>query len=214
MKKNIAIDGPAGSGKSTIAKLVANKLGYTYISTGLMYRAIAYNAIENNVDLHDEESINESFVTGMIEFLPNDTIKLKGLILKEELRTNEISNAASIVAKYEKIRKLAVQEQQEIAKSKGFVMDGRDITSVVLPNAEVKVFMWASPEERANRRMIQNKELGFHSEYKIILKEINDRDHQDSNREVGPLVQVPDATRIDTTTMSVDEVVEAILDLV
>ncbi|MCP4336719.1 MAG: (d)CMP kinase [Mycoplasma sp.] len=214
MKKNIAIDGPAGSGKSTIAKLVANKLGYTYISTGLMYRAISYNALKNNIDLKNEKKVIESFVPNMIKLLPNDVVELNGKNLKEELRTNEISKGASIISKYKKIRTLAVKEQQEISKEKGFVMDGRDITSVVLPNAEVKIFMWASPEERAKRRLMQNIKLGFSQEYEKILKEINERDEKDMTRENGPLIKVKEAINIDTTKMTIDEVVQKIMDLV
>ncbi|CAM9104787.1 (d)CMP kinase [Mycoplasma marinum] len=212
-KKNIAIDGPAGSGKSTIAKIIAKKLGYTYINTGLMYRAIAYFSIKNNIDLSDEKAISKSFVSGMIELLPNEEVKLNGVRLSKELREDEISLGASTVAKYESIRKICVSEQQLMAKAKGVVMDGRDITSIVLPDAEVKVFMWASPEERANRRVLQNKELGYSTNFDKILNEINKRDYQDMNREVGPLIQTDDSIRLDTTDMSISEVVEKIIEI-
>ncbi len=213
-KKNVAIDGPAGSGKSTIAKIVASKLNYTYINTGLMYRAIAYNAIQNGININDEEAISESFISGMIILLPNEVVELNGKILINELRKNEISNAASTVARYKSIRKKCVKEQQFMAQNKGVVMDGRDITSMVLPNAEVKVFMWASPEVRANRRVKQNKELGYITDFDKILNDIKDRDYQDMNRKVGPLVQVDDAIRIDTTLLSIEEVANIILTLV
>ncbi len=214
MKKNIAIDGPAGSGKSTIAKLVAEKIGYTYISTGLMYRAIALNAKTLNIDLNQEELVIKTLKPGMIKLLPNDVVELNGVKLSEQLRSDEISNGASKEATYEKVREYAVKEQQDMAKTKGFVMDGRDITTVVLPDAEVKIFMWATPEERAKRRVEQNVELGFSVDYEKILKEINDRDYQDSNRIIGPLIQVPDAVKIDTTTMSIEDVVKQIIELI
>ncbi len=214
MKKNIAIDGPAGSGKSTIAKLVAEQIGYTYISTGLMYRAIALNAKTLNIDLNKEELVIKTLKPGMIKLLPNDVVDLNGVKLSEQLRSDEISNGASKVATYEKVREYAVKEQQDMAKTKGFVMDGRDITSVVLPDAEVKIFMWATPEERAKRRVEQNVDLGFSVDYEKILKEINDRDYQDSNRIIGPLIQVPDAVKIDTTTMSIEDVVKQIIELI
>ncbi|TCG10470.1 (d)CMP kinase [Mycoplasma todarodis] len=213
-KKNIAIDGPASSGKSTVAKIVAKELGYIYINTGLMYRTVAYNAIQNGIDLQDEKAVSESFVSGMIKLLPNEVVELNGKKLINELRDDIISNGASTVARYESVRAKCVSEQQKMAEEKGVVMDGRDITSIVLPNAEVKVFMWASPEERANRRVKQNNELGYSTDFDKILKEINDRDYQDMNREIGPLVQVEDAVKLDTTDYSIEQVVEEIIKLV
>ncbi len=213
-KKNIAIDGPASSGKSTVAKIIAKKLGYIYINTGLMYRAVAYNAIQNGIDLQNEQEVSKSFVSGMIKLLPNEVVELKGKELIKELRDDVISNGASTVARYESVRTKCVSEQQKMAEAKGVVMDGRDITSIVLPNAEIKVFMWASPEERANRRVRQNEELGFSTDYEKILKEINDRDYQDMNRKIGPLVQVEDAVKLDTTDYSIDQVVDEIIKMV
>ncbi len=213
-KKNIAIDGPASSGKSTVAKIVAKKLGYVYINTGLMYRTVAYNALQNGIDLQDEKKVSESFVSGMIKLLPDEVVELNGKKLINELRDDVISNGASTVARYESVRAKCVSEQQKMAEDKGIVMDGRDITSVVLPNAEIKVFMWASPEERANRRVKQNTELGFSTDFDKILKEINDRDYQDMNRKIGPLMQVKDAVKLDTTDYSIEQVVQEIIKLV
>ena len=213
-KKNIAIDGPASSGKSTVAKIVAKELGYVYINTGLMYRAVAYNAIQKGIDLQNEEQVSKSFVSGMIKLLPNEIVELNGKQLINELRDDVISNGASTIARYESVRTKCVLEQQKMAEDKGIVMDGRDITSIVLPNAEIKIFMWASPEERANRRVKQNQELGFSTDYEKILKEINDRDYQDMNRKIGPLVQVEDAVKLDTTDYSIEQVVNEIIKMV
>ncbi|CAM9124288.1 (d)CMP kinase [Mycoplasma todarodis] len=213
-KKNIAIDGPASSGKSTVAKIVAKELGYVYINTGLMYRAVAYNAIQKGIDLQNEEQVSKSFISGMIKLLPNEIVELNGKQLINELRDDIISNGASTVARYESVRAKCVSEQQKMAEDKGIVMDGRDITSIVLPDAEIKVFMWASPEERANRRVKQNQELGFSTDYEKILKEINDRDYQDMNRKIGPLVQVEDAVKLDTTDYSIEQVVDEIIKMV
>ncbi len=213
-KMNIAIDGPASSGKSTVAKIVAKKLDYIYINTGLMYRAVAYNALQKGIDLQDETKVSESFVSGMIKLLPNEVVELHGKKIVNELRDDVISNGASTIARYESVRTKCVSEQQKMAEEKGVVMDGRDITSIVLPNAEIKVFMWASPEERANRRIKQNKELGYSTNYQKILKEINDRDFQDMNRKIGPLVKVADAVKLDTTNYSIDQVVEEIIKMV
>ncbi len=213
-KKNIAIDGPASSGKSTVAKIVAKKLGYIYINTGLMYRAVAYNVIQKDIDIQNEKLVAESFVSGMIKLLPNEVVELNGKKLVNELRDDIISNGASTIARYKTVRKKCVYEQQQMAKAKGVVMDGRDITSIVLPNAEVKIFMWASPEERAKRRMNQNKELGYSTDYEKILKDINDRDYQDMNRKIGPLMQVEDAIKLDTTNSLIEDVVEDIINLI
>ncbi len=210
-KINIAIDGPAGSGKSTIAVMVADKLGYIYINTGLMYRAIAYKAIQLGISLEDKNEIISLLKPNMIKLLPNETVELDDKKLKDELRSDDVSSGASKVAAINEVRDYCVREQQIMAQKKGIVMDGRDITSVVLPNAEVKIFLWASVEERVNRRLEQNSKIGYSVDADKIKREIEERDYRDSHREVGPLIQVPDAIRIDSTNLTINEVVERII---
>lgn len=209
-KINIAIDGPSGSGKSTIAKLLADKYKLNYLNTGLVYRAIAINAIDEEANLNDEEEVMSTINDGMIEMLPNERVSLNGQDISKIVRSDEASQGASKVSAHTRVRAWAVALQKRYGEAGGIIMDGRDTTFKILPDAEVKVYLDTTPEVRAERRVKQNKELGFNIDKDIILKEINERDHRDKNRETDPLQIVKDAVYIDATNMSIDEVVEKI----
>ncbi|MED4204232.1 (d)CMP kinase [Neobacillus mesonae] len=216
-KLSIAIDGPAAAGKSTVAKIVAERLSYVYIDTGAMYRAITYKAIIENLNLEDEEALLDTLLATEIELLPSENGQLVYLDHKDvtkEIRTSEVTNSVSIVSKHPKVREEMVRRQQSFAKSGGVVMDGRDIGTHVLPNAEVKVFLLASVEERALRRHTENKQKGFPSDLERLKQEISLRDKIDSEREAAPLKKAEDAVEIDTTSLTIPEVVDQIMALV
>ncbi len=214
MRINIAIDGPSGAGKSTIADILASKLSYVHLDTGAMYRSAAVLAIKNNVSLSDEESIVGLMDTKFNLDMANDRVVLNGEDITDAIRTNEVSMAASDISKLSGVRRALVKSQQAIAKNKGYIVDGRDICAVVLPDAEVKVFLTASSEDRARRRLEQNKQKGIIDDYDKILEDIKKRDYQDSHRENSPLTIAKDAIVIDSSNMSIDEVVDEILKLV
>ena len=215
MKKiSIAIDGPAAAGKSTIAKMVAHNLGYTYIDTGAMYRCVAYYALRHNVNFHDEEAVNALLKDIKIGMLPGGRVTLNDEDVTSSIRANEVSMGASIVASYAKVRSFLVSQQRELAKGGGVILDGRDIGTVVLPHAELKIYQVASIECRALRRHKENLERGIPSDLEEIKKEIADRDHADMTREVSPLKKADDAIELDTSDMTLDEVVAHVMDLV
>lgn len=215
MKKiSIAIDGPAAAGKSTIAKMVAKNLGYTYIDTGAMYRCVAYYALCHQVDYHDEEGVCQLLKDIKIQMLPDGSIQLNGEDVTSAIRANEVSMGASIVSSYPKVRNFLVAQQREMAKGGGVILDGRDIGTVVLPDAELKIYQIASIETRANRRHKENIERGIPSDLEEIKKEIAERDHADMTREVSPLKKADDAIELDTSDMSINEVVAHVMDLV
>ncbi|MFF2177411.1 (d)CMP kinase [Lysinibacillus sp. NPDC058147] len=218
MKKNIqiAIDGPAGAGKSTIAKIVAEALGFTYIDTGAMYRAVTYKAMQQNIHLDDETKLAEMLASSTIELKPSSEgqlVFLDGKNVSAEIRSNEVTSSVSQVAAHAKIRELLVSQQQKLADNGGVVMDGRDIATHVLKNAELKVFMSATVEERARRRFIDNQKRGIESSVEKLQEEIALRDKMDSEREASPLIQAEDAIFLDTTALSIDEAAQAILKL-
>lgn len=212
----IAIDGPAGAGKSTIAKEIAKKLSWIYIDTGAMYRAVALCAINKGIDLTDINSIIKEVNDIQIDISHID--KEQHILLNKEdvtnqIRTNEISNGASQVAIIPEVREKLVDLQRQLAHKDNVIMDGRDIGSVVFPNAQLKIFLTASSEERANRRYKEQLEKGKTITYNEVLNEINDRDNVDSTRAVSPLIQALDAILIDTTQNTPDVVINRILDL-
>ncbi|WML30849.1 (d)CMP kinase [Neobacillus sp. OS1-32] len=216
-KLSIAIDGPAAAGKSTVAKIVAEKLSYLYIDTGAMYRALTYKAITGNLDLEDEEALLKSLMSTEIELVPAESGQLVYLDhqnVTHEIRTAAVTNSVSIVSKHPKVRKEMVKRQQKFAQNGGVVMDGRDIGTHVLPNAEVKVFLRASVEERALRRHLENQQKGFPSDLEKLKQEIALRDKIDSERETAPLKKAEDAIEIDTTSLTIPEVVDQIMALV
>ena len=215
MKKiSIAIDGPAAAGKSTIAKLIAKNLNYTYIDTGAMYRCVAYYAYSKQVDFTDEEKVCSLLKDIHIEMLPDGTILLNQENVTSAIRQNEMSMGASQVSGYKKVREFLVLQQQEMAKGGGFILDGRDIGTVVLKDAELKIYQVASIECRAQRRHKENLERGIASDLETIREEIAQRDQQDMNREISPLKKADDAIEIETSDMTLDEVVNKVMELV
>lgn len=213
MKKiNIAIDGPSGVGKSSAAKEIAKTLDLVFINTGLMYRAIAYYCIQNNIDLEDENQIMNALNKINIELLPNEIIKINDKDITPYLWVDQISIAASKVAKLKLVRQFCVEKQQKIAKEKpGVVMEGRDIGSVVLKDAQLKIFLFASNEVRAQRRIKQLQAKGEVVNEEEILNNIIERDKRDSERENTPLVKVDDAIEINTDELTLDEVINKII---
>lgn len=218
MKKiNIAIDGPASSGKSTVAKIIAKKLGFIYTDTGAMYRSVTYLALKHQVSLDDDKALVSLILRFPITFKQGNEQQLvfvDGQDVTKEIRMPEVTKNVSQVAAYRLVREQLVKQQQAIAKDGGVVMDGRDIGTVVLPDAQVKIFLVASVEERARRRHKENIEKGIPSNFEELKVAIQKRDYYDSHRENSPLVQAEDAVSIDTTGMSIDEVVQAIIELV
>ncbi|EIF13697.1 MULTISPECIES: (d)CMP kinase [Bacillus] len=216
-KLSIAIDGPAAAGKSTVAKIVAERKSYVYIDTGAMYRAITYTALKQNADLTDEAVLTELLKRTEIELVsaPEGQIVLvNGEDVTEEIRKDEVSNQVSIAAKHKGVREEMVKRQQQLGQKGGVVMDGRDIGTHVLPDAEVKIFLLASVEERAKRRYEENKKKGYDVNYETLIEEIARRDKLDSEREVSPLRKAEDAIEIDTTSLSIAEVAGKILEIV
>ncbi|BDQ01459.1 (d)CMP kinase [Ignavibacterium sp.] len=210
----IAIDGPAGSGKSTTAKLLAKKLGYLYIDTGAMYRAVTLYAIKNNI-LNDEEKIIElaSKLNIELKFEDGQTkVNVNGKDVTEEIRSLEVNQNVSPVSKIEGVRKILVQKQKEMGKNGGVVMEGRDITTVVFPNADVKIFLTASIDERARRRALEFAQKGQQVDIEKVKQNILERDRIDSSRDVSPLTKSPDAVEIDTSNLSIEQQVDLILE--
>lgn len=208
----VAIDGPAGSGKSSISNIVSEKLGFTHIDTGAMYRAVTLEALNRKINLEDEAEY--SFVNDIkVEYIGFNTY-LNGKDVSKEIRTLEVTANVSTVSKFKTVRE-KMTEFQRLSASHGLVlMDGRDIGSVVLPNADLKIFLTASAEERANRRVKELKEAGTECNYDEILKSIIERDYKDSHREISPLVKADDAIELDTTVLTIDEVVSKILNMI
>ncbi len=214
---NIAIDGPAGAGKSSIAKEVSKRLGYIYVDTGALYRTVAYNALQNGASLEDAEAVKATLSDTKISLAFEDgtqKVLLNGNDVSDVIRTNEVSAGASKVSAIPEVRTYLFDLQQDIAKNNDCLMDGRDIGTVVLPNADLKVYLTASAEERARRRCKQNEEKGIPADFDTILKEVNERDERDMNREIAPLKQAEDAVLLDTTDMNFEQVVEKLLALV
>jgi cytidylate kinase len=202
----IAVDGPAGAGKSTIAKIVAQKLNINYIDTGAMYRAVTYKCLQNGVDIEDEGAVVQVAKNTDIDFKDNN-IYLDGNIINEEIRTVDVSNKVSKVSKIGEVREILVDVQRKIGSMTSAILDGRDIGSIVFPNAEFKFYLIASPEERGLRRFKEMKEKGYEVDLSKIVDDIVARDEMDMNREHAPLVRAHDAVEIDTTGKSIDEVV-------
>ena len=204
----IAIDGPAASGKSTVATIVANKLGYTHIDTGSMYRAITLVALEQEIDINDES--NFGFVKDLTFAFIDDRLHMNGRDVSKDIRKHNVSNNVSLVSSYISVRKECVKFQRTIAEREDTVMDGRDIGTVVLPDADFKFFLVASIEKRARRRYEDNLKRGIQSDIEIIKEKIAARDHFDSNRKHSPLKPADDAFIIDTSDLTIEQVVALI----
>ena len=215
-KISIAIDGPAAAGKSTIAKIVAKTLNYIYVDTGAMYRALTYKALNEKISPMDEQALFNLLMETEIELKPSENGQLvfvDGKNVTAEIRNNEVTGSVSEVAKHRLIREDMVRRQQIFAENGGVVMDGRDIGTHVLPNAEIKIFMIASVEERAERRHQENVQKGFPSDLEQLKEEIALRDKQDSERKVSPLKKAEDAIEIDTTSLTINQVADRIMSL-
>lgn len=216
MKKliNIAIDGPAASGKSTVAKNVAKELGMTYVDTGAMYRAIAWKLLDLGITSGDETSINDALKEITISFDADNRVVINDKVLTNEIRTNEVSNITSKVSSIAMVRQKLTVIQKSLVSDKNVIMDGRDIGTVVIPDAELKIFLVASPEVRAQRRMEDLKNNG-HDEIELedLINEIKARDLADSTRDIAPLKKADDAIEIDTSKLTRDEVLNKIIDL-
>lgn len=213
----IAVDGPAGSGKSTVAKAVAKKLGIIYVDTGAMYRTVALHCTQEGISLEDEAAVVASLDGLNMRIQPNEAgqkIFLNDVDVTTEIRTAEIGKGASTVGAYQKVRERMVEIQQEMAKELSVIMDGRDIGTVVLPDAEVKIYLDAGVEERARRRVGELEAKGETADFEEIKKMIIQRDYNDMNREHSPLKKADDAISLDSTSMTIEEVQQAILDIV
>lgn len=205
----VTVDGPAGSGKSTIAKIIAKKYGFTYLDTGAMYRMIALYALENSIDLQDSKAIETMLKNTKLDIVGNQFF-LNGKDVSDEIRTPRISAIVSPVSAIKEVRVKLVDLQREISKGKSVILDGRDIGTVVFPSGDVKIYLVASPEERAKRRLKEYEEKGVEADYESVLASIKERDFIDSTRKESPLKKAEDAHEIDSSTMSIDEVVEVI----
>ena len=213
MSYSVAIDGPAGAGKSTIAKLISKEMGYIYVDTGAMYRAMAVYFTKNNIDPDDENAINAAVdnVDISIEYQNGEQqVILNGENVTGLLRTEETGNMASRTSKYKEVRSKLVELQRQLAKTSDVVMDGRDIGTCVLPDAQVKIYLTASSATRAKRRYDELTEKGVSCDLAEIEKDIIDRDYRDMHRETSPLRQAEDAVLVDSSEMNIDEVVDAI----
>ena len=217
MRLNIAIDGPVGAGKSSISDAVAKRLGILHLDTGAMYRALGYAALQAGIDTADEEKIVNlcrKLKVAVSHEADGQHTFVQGEDVTGVIRTPEVSMAASTVSRYTDVRKEMVRIQQQLAAETDMLVDGRDICTTVLPNATAKIFLTAAQEERARRRYLEMKEKGMEEPYEKVLKELKERDDQDMNRKVEPLRQAPDAELVDSTSLSFDETVDAIIRIV
>ena len=217
MRLNIGIDGPVGAGKSSVADAVAAKLGILHLDTGAMYRALGLTALKNGIDVQDEEAIvalcRNLGVSVRHEADGQHTL-VRGKDVTGLIRTPEVSMAASTVSRYAEVRKEMVRIQQQLASETDMVLDGRDICTTVLPNATAKIYLTASAEERARRRYLEMQEKGQTDSFEKVLEDLRKRDEQDMNRPVEPLRQAPDAVLVDSSDLTFDETVNAILAVV
>lgn len=219
MPLTIAIDGPVGAGKSTVSDVVASRLGILHLDTGAMYRAVGLYMLENKVDILDEGRVSALCEAGKVNVDARYEDGVQHTLLNDRdvtpfIRTQEVGGAASAVSRYPAVRKMLVRRQQEMARQQPMLLDGRDIGTVVLPNATVKVYLTASSESRARRRMLQLREKGDATPLEEIIREVNARDYQDMHRETDPLRQAEDAVLVDSSDLTFDETVNAILSLV
>ncbi|WP_261649582.1 (d)CMP kinase [Leuconostoc mesenteroides] len=213
----VAIDGPASAGKSTIAKILATKLNYVYVDTGAMYRTITLAAKKNGIAYNDEEKIKNLLSQTEIRFEPSTPVQrvfLNDTDVTEEIRSAEVTNNVSVVASFADVRSNLVNRQREIANNNSVIMDGRDIGTTVLPEADIKIFLVASVDERAQRRYKENVAKGMTTDLETLKREIEARDYKDSHRQISPLTQAKDAILVDTTGQSIDDVVAKIANII
>ncbi|MFD1360575.1 (d)CMP kinase [Lentibacillus salinarum] len=210
----IAIDGPAAAGKSTVSKMVANELSFIYIDTGAMYRALTCKALRENIPLEDEQKLSGLLTDTDIELeqgTDQQHVLVDGEDVTQAIRSENVTNHVSYIAEHAAVRREMVKRQQQLARKRGVVMDGRDIGTHVIPDAEVKIFLKASVEERAKRRYDENSQKGFSADLETLKQEIEQRDKIDSRRAIAPLIKADDAIELDTTDLSIDEVAASIL---
>ncbi len=210
----VAIDGPAGSGKGTITKIVGEKLNLVNIDTGATFRCVALNMIQKNVSMNDEENLEKLLKEIDIEIKTNGKIYLNGEDVTKRIRENDVNSLVSPISVIPMVRNRLLEIQRKIAKGKDVIMEGRDIGTVVFPNADVKIYLDATAEERAKRRVLQNKENGIASSYNEVLAGIKDRDKRDSTRKIAPLKRAEDAIYVDTTNMNIENVVKEIVNII
>ncbi|ERT67662.1 cytidylate kinase [Cetobacterium somerae ATCC BAA-474] len=209
----IALDGPAGSGKSTIAKVIAKNFGLTYLDTGAMYRMVALYILENNIDFNNVADV-ENILNNIKVDIIDDKFILNGKDVSLEIRTPEVTKIVSPVSAIKAVRVKLVDLQREISKGKKVILDGRDIGTVVFPNADLKIFLVASPEERAKRRVKDYASKGITEDFETVLKDILERDHTDSTRKESPLKKAEDAIEVDTSFLNIEESVQTISNLI
>ena len=209
----VAIDGPSGAGKSTIAKAVAKALGIDYIDTGAMYRAIGYKIKKEGIDPEDADAVQQMLDRTEIDFRQGD-IYLDGTIVNQEIRTPEMSMMASICSRIPAVRQKLVLLQRAMGERKSVIMDGRDIGTNVLKDAEYKIYLTASAEERAQRRFLELQAKDEEQSYESVLEDIRQRDHNDMTRELNPLRKADDAIEVDTTGLNIDQVVDEVLRII
>ena len=217
MSYNIAIDGPAGAGKSTIAKSVAKELEFIYVDTGAMYRAIALYLIRNNIKEDEQDKISKYATEANVEIVYENgeqQVILNGENVSGLIRTEEVGKMASVAAKNKDVRQKLLELQRSLAQTENVIMDGRDIGTHVLPNAEVKIYLTASSKERARRRHLEQTEKGISCDIDTIEKDIIARDEQDMNRAIAPLKKAEDAILLDSSDMTIEEVVEKIMSII
>ena len=214
---NVAIDGPSGAGKSSVSKEAAKRMGFIHIDTGALYRSLAYSAIKNKININDEISLKNMLNMTKINIEFQDGVQnviLNGENVNDKIRTEEVSKGASDISKIPMIRAFLLDLQRDLARENNVVMDGRDIGTVVLPNADVKIFITASPEQRAERRYKELLAKGEKVVYNDILEKLIYRDHQDTHREIAPLKPCDDAVIIDTSDLDFSQSVNAVLDVI
>lgn len=210
----VAIDGPAGAGKGSVTKQVGEKLGLINIDTGAMFRCVTLNLLQEGIKVEEEHKIKEVLNKINIDMKESGEVFLNGKDVSKQIREDEVNSMVSPVSVIPMVRERLLELQREMAQGKNVIMEGRDIGTVVFPHANVKIYLDASAEERARRRVKQNQENGIASSYEEVLKGIMDRDKRDSSREIAPLKQAEDAIYIDSTNMSVEEVVEEIIRII
>lgn len=209
----VAIDGPVAAGKSSVAKEVAKRLNMTYVDTGAMYRAVALTALDKNFDIRDEKKMTD-LVDELQIWIEGSKILVNGIEVTDRIRTDEVSLATSDISAYKGVREKIVKMQQDMINNGNILMDGRDISTVVIPNAEVKIYLIASVDSRANRRYLDNIKRGIPSDLEKIKEEIQKRDHNDMTREVSPLKKADDAIELDTSNLSYEQSIQAVIDII